>query len=757
MNLRTSICCVLSAALALPAQEFQGKIGKTVAESTPAWPTRVQAPKGAPNVLWIVLDDVGFGHTSTFGGPVQTPSLERLAQSGLRYTNFHTTALCSPTRAALLSGRNHHSVAFGMVSEFSGGYPGYNGMMPLEKALISEILLMHGYSTFAVGKWHLAPAAEMSKAGPFDRWPLGRGFEHYFGFLGGETDQYHPNLVEDNTTLDGNLHGKHLTEAITDRAIDYLQDHLSVRPEKPFFLYWASGATHAPLQAPAEWRDKYKGKFDQGWDKVREETLARQKQLGIVPADVLLPPREDGIKSWDSLSPLEKKVFARMNEVFAAMGSHTDFEIGRMVHFLEQKGVLDNTLIIVNVGDNGASQEGGFDGMYNDTIFFNAPIARPTPEENMKWFDKLGTEFSSTHYPMGWAMAGNTPFRRYKQDASNEGATRNPLILSWPARIKDKGAIRTQFHHATDLAPTLLEAIGIKPPEAVKGYKQAPFEGVSMVYTFDDAKAKTRHPTQYFEMLGRRAIVKDGWKALTYHAPGTSYDSDKWELYNLSQNFNETDDLAAKYPSMVKEMQSAFEVEAKKYNVYPLDDRIQRRALPTLTRPVYEYFPSDVTMPRMGVPTLVNRSYSITAEIEVTPPTTSEAINAHDGSIFAMGGFTGGFALYVKNGGLTYAYNLFARDRMVLRAPGALSPGKHAIKVDMAYDGGGPAKGATVTLFVDGRPASKGRLEQTVPVTFNTSEGLDVGSDRGTPVSEEYASPFVYQGKVHKIVIDLHP
>jgi len=739
---------VCAALMPASAQEFRGKIGKTVAESTPDWPVRAKAPKGAPNIVWIVIDDIGFGHISSFGGPIDTPNIDRLARGGLSYTNFHVTSLCSPTRAALLSGRNHHSVGFGMISEFSGGYPGYNGMMPLEKALISETLLMNGYSTFAVGKWHLAPATEMSKSGPHDRWPLGRGFEHYYGFLGGETDQYHPNLVDGNEFIDGNLHGKHFTTAMTDKALGYLQDHITLHPEKPFFLYWASGGTHAPLQVPKEWSDKYRGKFDQGWDKAREETLARQKKLGIVPVDVVLPPREPEIKPWDSLTPTEKRVFARMNEIFAGFGAHTDHEIGRLVQFLEERGILDNTIVIVNVGDNGASQEGGLNGMFNDYIFFNPPLVYPSPEENLKWIDQLGTEFTSTHYPMGWAMAGNTPFRRYKQDASNEGGTRDPLILHWPARIKDKGGMRTQFHHAIDLTPTLLEVIGIQPPEYVKGYKQAPFEGVSMAYTFDDARAKTRHTTQYFEMLGRRAIVKDGWKALTYHRPGTPLESDTWELYNLEKNFNETDDLAATYPSMVKEMQAAFEVEAKKYNVYPIDDRLLRRVPPALTASVYEYYPSDVSAPRMDVPALVNRNYTITADVEVPG-------GAADGSLYALGGRLGGFGLFVKNGMLTYSYNLLARERYAIRATEPLAPGRRTVKLDMAYDGNGPGKGASVTLTVDGKTVAKGRLEQTVPVSFGASEGLDVGSDRGTPVSEEYESPFPYLGQVHKIVIDL--
>jgi len=747
---RTILGVFLALAIAASGQEPQ--IGKTYKDSRGYWPPEVKAPKGAPNIVWIVLDDVGFGQFSTFGGPIETPNIDRLARGGLTYTNFHVTALCSPTRAALLTGRNHHSVGMGMITEYSTGFPGYNGRMPFEKAMASEILHGNGYSTFAVGKWHLAPAAEMTPAGPFDRWPLGRGFEHFYGFLGGETDQYYPDLVEDNHYIDRNLRGKHFTTAMNDRAMEYIRDQQAVNPDKPFFLYWASGATHAPHQVPKEWVDKYKGKFDQGWDKVREETLARQKALGIVPQTVQLPPREPGVRAWDSLSDVEKRTYARFNEVFAGFGAHTDYEIGRLVKFLEERNLIENTIIVVNVGDNGASQEGGPEGMFNDAIYFNR-IAPPTAAENMKWIDKIGSEYTSPHYPIGWAMAGNTPFRRYKQDASNEGGTHDPLVIHWPARIKDRGGKRTQYHHAIDVMPTLLEAIGIQPPEVVNGAKQAPIEGVSMLYTFDDAKAKSHHTTQYYEMFSRRAIYNDGWKALAYHAPGMDYEKEKWELYNFKDDFNETIDLAEKYPSMLAELKTLFEVEAKKYNVYPLDDvRIERitQGRPPVygTRKVFTYYPGTTTLPNVATPSVTNKSYRITADVERTGA-------ASDGVLFAFGGRFGGYTLYVQDGKPVFAYNLLAREQFYVSSTEALPMGRSTVVVEFTYDGGPPGSGGNAILRIGDRKVGEGRIAKTAPVTLNMAEGLDVGRDLGTPVVDRYQSPFPFPGKLNHVVLEL--
>ena len=743
----------VSIALAASAQGQQAQIGTTYKDSKPYWPPLTKAPQGAPNIVWIVLDDIGYGHISSFGGPIETPHMDRLARGGLSYTNFHVTALCSPTRAAFLSGRNHHSVGMGMITEYSTGYPGYEGRMPFEKALIPEILHMNGYSTYAVGKWHLAPANEMTPAGPFDRWPLGRGFEHFYGFLGGETDQYHPDLVEDNRHVDGDLKGSHLTTTMNDRAMEYIRNQQAVTPDKPFFLYWASGATHAPLQAPKDWIDKYNGKFDQGWDKVREETLARQKKLGIVPESVQLPPREPGIKAWDSLTPIEKRTYARFQEVFAGFAAHTDHEIGRLITFLEQRGLLNNTIVVLNVGDNGASQEGGMAGTFNDTIYFNR-IPMPTAQENARWMEPLGSEMTRPHYPIGWAMAGNTPFRRYKQDASNEGGTRDPLIIHWPARIKDRGGKRTQYHHAIDVTPTLLEAVGIKAPEVINGYKQAPHEGVSMVYTFDDARAKSRHTTQYYEMFSRRAIYNNGWKALTYHAPDSSYENEKWELYNFENDFNETNDLAEKYPSMLSELKTLFDVEARKYNVYPLDDaRVERVAQgrPPVygDRKVFTYYPGTAMLPRIAAVNVVNKSFRITAEIEVA---SQSVLN---GVLLAFGGRFGGYSLYVKDGKPEFAYNLLAREQFLISSGESVSPGKTTVVLDFAYDGGKPAAGGTATLSVAGRKVGEGRIARTAPLVLDLLEGLDVGRDTGTAVSDRYQSPFAFTGTLHKVTVEV--
>jgi arylsulfatase len=742
-----------------PQPAFRGKIGTTYRDSTPDWPAPVRPPKGAPNILWIVLDDVGYSQISAFGGPIETPNMDRLSRNGLAYSNFHVTALCSPTRAALLTGRNHHSVGLGVIAEYSTGFPGYNGRMPFEKAMVSEILQQNGYSTFAVGKWHLTPPLEMQPAGPFDRWPLGRGFEHFYGFLGGETDQWHPDLVEENKFIGHDIGGRHLTTALVDKSLEYMQNQQAITPDKPFMLYFATGATHAPLQAPKEWIDKYKGKFDQGWDKVREDVLARQKKLGIVPENVQLPPREPGVQAWDALSPAAKKSYARFMEVFAGMMAHTDYEIGRMISYLEQRNLLDNTLIVLNVGDNGASQEGLEHGMFNDAIYFNR-VTPPGPEVNLKHYDQMGSEMTSPHYPIGWAMAGNTPFRRYKQDASNEGGTRDPLILHWPARIKNPG-LRTQYHHAIDVAPTILEAVGIAAPEVVKGVKQAPHEGVSMVYTFDDPKAKSRHTTQYYEMFSRRAIYNNGWKASVYHAPGggggfgggSSYDDEKWELYNMNEDFNEVTNLAEKYPSMVEELKKLFDAEARKYNVYPLDDtriaRISGGRPPIYgDRKQFSYYPGTVTLPRVGSVNINNRSYRITAEVDLPNPTAS-------GVLAAFGGRFGGFTFYVDQGRPAFAYNFLAWEQYNIASSELLSSGKNTVAFDFVSDAKGPGSGGTGSLWINGRKVGEGRIEKTAPVTMDIAEGLDIGRDLGTPVSDKYRSPFPFGGQLREVKIEL--
>lgn len=569
-------------------QEFKGVVGRTYADSKEWRPENPKAPAGAPNVIWVLLDDVGFGASSAFGGLINTPTFDSLANNGLRYTNFHTAAICAPTRAALLTGRNHHSVHMGGFAHtiLSAGFPGYDGRIPSEDGTIAEVLRENGYNTFAVGKYGLTPDEDASDAGPFDRWPSGKGFDRFFGFLGSQTDQYKPDLVEDNEHVKPD--GRHLNEQITDKAISYIGKQKKAAPNKPFFLYYSPGATHAPHQLPAEWRDIYKGKFDEGWDVYREKVFANQKSLGLLPANAVLPERNPGIKAWDALSADEKKLYARFEEVYAAYLTYTDHEVGRVVNYLKEINQLDNTLIFVVIGDNGASKEGTLNGDIDRSLF-----AKPLPEEenikyNLARIDKIGTpEGTETNYPLGWSQAANTPFKFWKGDANTEGGTRNPLIVFYPKGIKEKGGIRTQYGHVIDLLPTTTEFLDIKQPKTIRGIKQDTIQGTSLVYSFENAKAPSRHTVQHYYIFGSRSIYKDGWKAGTLHRPsilnnGSSlntaknevinFDTDVWELYNLNEDFNERINLADKYPEKLKELKALFEVQAKKYSVYPLID-----------------------------------------------------------------------------------------------------------------------------------------------------------------------------------------
>ena len=568
--------------------DFKGVIGRTIRDSKQAFPQPTRAPKDAPNVVVILTDDTGFGHPSTFGGPIPMPTLDRLAKNGLRYNRFHTTALCSPTRAALLTGRNHHSAGTGMITELATGFPGYGGIIPANVALIPQVLRANGYGTAAFGKWHNTPNWEIGPTGPFDHWPTNLGFEYFYGFLGGDTNQWAPNLIENTKRIAPPTEpGYHLVTDMTNRAIDWIRTQKTTEPSKPFFVYFAPGATHAPHHAPKSWIDRFKGKFDQGWDKVREETLARQKQLGVVPQNTILTPRPESIPAWDSLSAKDKQLFARMQEVFAGYLAFTDHEIGRLIDSIDQLGELDNTLVVYIVGDNGASPEGGLNGTANEGKLFNGVI--DTAESSRKLIDQLGGPLAYNNYPVGWAHAGNTPFQWTKQIASHFGGTRNPMVVSWPKRIKDKGGLRSQFHHVVDMAPTIYEAIGIRPPAEVNGITQKPIEGVSFVYTFDDAQAKGRHRTQYFEMLGSRAIYHDGWVAAAFHGripwkgfsfgTGLDVDDEPWQLYNIDDDFSEASDLATGYPKKLHELQSLFWIEAAKYQVLPIDDRTFGRLL----------------------------------------------------------------------------------------------------------------------------------------------------------------------------------
>lgn len=572
-------------------QPYQGKVGRTFAESKEWWPEPVKAPKGAPNVIWILLDDVGFGATSTFGGVISTPTFDSLANNGLRFTNFHTAAICAPTRAALLTGRNHHSVHMGGFAHYfsSAGFPGYDGRIPSSSGTVAEILKNDGYNTFAVGKYGVTPDEDTSDAGPFDRWPSGKGFEHFFGFLGSETDQYRPALVEDNVNIKPD--GRHLSEQITDKAISFIARQKKAAPDKPFFLYYAPGATHAPHQVATEWSDRYKGQFDSGWDVFREKVFANQKKLGIIPANAQLPERNSKIPAWNTLTPGQKKLYARFFEVYAGYLTYTDYQVSRVVNYLKEINQLDNTLIFVVIGDNGASKEGTQEGVveYKYSPRRNKSLTRAEAEKyNETHLEEIGTPASDANYPIGWAQAANTPFKYWKQDANSEGGTRNPLIVFYPKGIKDKGSIRTQYGHVIDLLPTTLEFTGVPFPESIKGIKQDTLQGTSLVYAFDNPNAPSRHTQQYYYIFGSRALYKDGWKAGAAHHPDyldlndfadstrpvvtRDFDKDEWELYNLNEDFNERVNLAKKYPEKLAELKKLFEEDAKKYNIYPFID-----------------------------------------------------------------------------------------------------------------------------------------------------------------------------------------
>ncbi|MFN0084651.1 MAG: arylsulfatase [Blastocatellia bacterium] len=728
------------------AQQQPAIIGRTYKESRPSWEPLPQAPKGAPNVIYLVLDDVGYAQLGSYGSQILTPNLDRLAAGGLRYTNFHTTALCSPSRAALLTGHNHHSNHLGVIAEYATGYPGYDGRMPKSQATIAEILKQSGYSTFYVGKWHLTNFDEYSNAGPFERWPLGMGFERFYGFVGGETNQWFPHLASDNHNIETPTRPDyHLTEDLTERAIRLITEQKQVNSDKPFFLNLAYGAAHAPLHAPKRYIEMYKGKFDKGWDKVREETLARQKQMGIVHAGTVLPPRNPDIKAWDELTNDQRRLYARFQEVFAGFLTHTDEHIGRLISFLEETGQLDNTIFIV-VSDNGASQEGRLTGSFNEALYFNQI---PDNEAlNMKLIDEMGGPMTYPHYPMGWAMAGNTPFRMYKQNTHGGGNT-DPFIIHWPRGIKDKGAIRTQYHHLIDVTPMVLEAIGLKQPQTINGVAQRPFDGGSMLYSLNDASARSRRETQYFEMLGHRAIYHNGWKAVAWHERNTDFERDKWELYKVDEDFNETNDLAAKHPEKLREMIERWWSEAGKYNVLPLDDRGVVRSTEQVSnnRPLTmaAYHPGAIQTPRSSTPNFRNRSFCLTADVELPA-------GGAEGVLLALGGRFAGFSLFVQNNRLQFVYNYFGLERYSVVASEAISPGSARLRMDFTSTGNNQG---TVALFVNDRKVGEGAVPRTVPLTFGLSEGLTAGRDPSTPVTESYQAPFAFTGKLKKVVMEV--
>jgi arylsulfatase A-like enzyme len=740
---------------------FEGKIGITYKESTPDFPSPIKAPEKAPNVLLVLLDDVGFGQASTFGGPVDTPNLTRLAEKGLRYNQFHTTALCSPTRAALLTGRNHHSVGTGVVEELASGFPGYTTILPKSAATVAEVLRQNGYNTAAFGKWHNTPDYETSVAGPFDRWPTGLGFEYFYGFFGGDTNQWSPALVENTKRIapPTNNPDYHLTPDLVDHAISWIHSQQSIAPDKPFFTYLATGATHAPHHAPKAWIDKYQGKFDQGWDKLREETFARQKQLGVIPANAQLTPRPIELPAWDSLSPEDQKIYAHEMEVFAGFLAYTDHEVGRLINAIDQIGELDNTLIFYIVGDNGASAEGGLSGSVNELKVFNkVPESR---EQLLASLNDLGSPKTFNHYHAAWAWAGTTPFQWTKQIASHFGGTRNPLIIAWGDRIKDQGGLRGQFYHVIDITPTIFEAAGITAPTQVNGVKQQKIEGTSLVYTFDDPEAASKHETQYFEMFGNRAIYDDGWIAATRHPrlpwQGTinaDFEKDPWELYNIEEDFSEANNLATEKPEKLAKLQKLFLSEARKYNVLPLDDRVserfdvQDRPSPAAGRTTFTYYSSGVSIPEGSAPSLKNRSFAITADVEIPE-------SGAEGVLLTQGGRFAGWGFFLEDSKPTYVYNFVNAERYIIQSPQKLAPGKSTIKFNFDYDGGEVGAGGIGKLFINDQPVAEGRIAKTIPYRFTLDETFDVGRDTGTPIVETYQVPFAFTGNLQKVTLNL--
>lgn len=747
--------------LPIPEPQYPHSTVFDVRNATPPERFEVKAQANAPNVLIVLIDDMGFGQSSAFGGPIHMPTVDRLANAGLRYNEFHTTALCSPTRTALLSGRNHHTNNFGSIAETATTFPGQTGQRPNSVTPVAEMLRLNGYSTAAFGKSHETAAWEVSPSGPTDRWPTRSGFDKFYGFMGGETNQWAPLIYDGMTQVEPSHDPNYnfMTD-MTNQAIKWVQAEKSLTPDKPFFVYFAPGATHAPHHVPKEWIAKYKGKFDQGWDKLREETLARQIKLGVVPPGTKLAPKPEVIKDWNTLSPDEKKLFAHQMEVFAGFGEYADTEIGRLIQAIQETGQLDNTLIFYIVGDNGASAEGGMAGLYNENTYFNG--VRETVSDILKHYDELGGPTTYPHYAAGWAVAGDTPFTWTKQVASNYGGTRNGMVIHWPKGITAKGELRSQWHHVIDIAPTILDTAGLPEPKSVNGTPQTPIEGVSMAYTFADAMAPSRHTTQYFEIFGNRAIYNDGWIAGTVHRaawefkPRTTLENDKWELYDTRTDFSLANDLAAKYPGKLKEMQDLFMKEAVKYSVLPIDDRTLERfnaaivGRPDLMagRTSLTVYQDMVGMSENVFINVKNRSHTITAELEIPKKGAS-------GVILAQAGRFGGWSLYVKDGKPSYTYNWLGLYRYTVAAQQALPAGKVNLRFEFAYDGGGVGKGGMGTLFVNGKKVASGRIDQTQCCAFSGDEGADVGADEGTPVTEAYKVPFKFTGKIDKVTITL--
>ncbi|MCJ7555945.1 MAG: arylsulfatase, partial [Gammaproteobacteria bacterium] len=685
-----------------PGTTFPGVIGRTVDQSSAAWPEPVRAKEGSPNVLFIVLDDTGFGQLGCYGSPIETPNLDALATNGLLYNNMHTTALCSPTRTCILTGRNHHSNNMACITEASTGFPGYNANIPFENGFMSEMLLQHGYNTYAIGKWHLTPADQISAAGPYDRWPLGRGFERYYGFLGGETHQYYPELVYDNHQVEPPKtpdEGYHVTEDLVDKAISFIADTKQVAPNKPFFMYFCTGAMHAPHHVPKEWSDKYKGKFDDGWEVFREKVFARQKELGVAPADAELSRHDPDVQRWDTLPAEEKRLYARMMEVYAGFLTHTDFHIGRLVDFLKTIGEFENTLIMA-ISDNGASSEGGPTGSVNENLFFNN--VPESLEENLKALEKLGGPETFNHYAWGWTWAGNTPFRRWKRETYRGGIS-DPFIVHWPKGIKARGEVRSQYSHATDMVPTILDALGIEPPASIKGVTQSPIEGVSFAHTFDDVNAATKHHTQYFEMMGHRSLYHDDWRAVCPW-PGTSFseagmpfgtpisaekltelDANNWELYHVAEDFAENHNVAADNRAKLIEMIATWYVEAGKYNVLPVDGRgvlrfAEDRPQIAINRTSYTYYPGTQSVPSNAAAKVLNRPHSITADVEIPAGGT-------EGVLLVHGGNDSGYSFYMKGNKLHWVHNYVAKEFYHVESVETVPEGRHKLRFEFEVTG----------------------------------------------------------------------
>jgi len=757
-----------------PGHPFPGVIGRTADESEPAWLAPTRAPKGTPNVVFIVLDDTGFGQLGCYGSPIETPNLDDLATHGLRYNNMHTTALCSPSRSCIITGRNHHSNAMACVTEFSTGFPGYDGNVPFENGFLSEILLAQGYNTYMVGKWHLIPASQESAAGPYDRWPLGRGFERFYGFLGGDTSQWNPDLVYDNHQVEPPStpeQGYHLTPDMVDKSMQFIADAKQVDPDKPFFLNFCPGATHAPHHVPKKWIDKYAGQFDDGWDAYRERTFARQKEMGIVPADCELSRHDPDVPDWGSLTPDQRRLYAREMEVFAGFLSHTDHHIGRLIEFLRSIEELDNTLIMV-VSDNGASAEGGVTGTTNEAQFFNN--CPETVEDGLRVIDELGGPNHFNHYPWGWTFAGNTPLRRWKRETYRGGSS-DPFIVHWPANVQSQGEVRTQYAHIIDMVPTVLDLLGIDPPASIKGVPQSPIQGVSFAHTLNDGAAPTKHHTQYFEMIGNRAIDHDGWRAVCPW-PGPSFaeakqpfgtpitadmlselDASGWELYHVAEDFTESHNVAAENRDRLIALIGTWYAEAGKYNVLPVDGSALNRLLverPQLAAPRdrYVFFPDTQAVPYFAGPKTLNRPHSITADVDIPK-------GGAEGVLLSQGAVPGGYSLFVQGKKLVYVHNYVGRDYFKVESASALPEGRHKLRFEFEPTGDlnlleGKGAPGRFQLYVDGDLVGETDVPYTTPMILNPG-ALTCGANPGSSVTPDYVAPFRFTGTIHTVTVDV--